>query len=61
MGSVGDAGDNALCESFFAMLECEQLDRSRFQTQVEARMAVFGVAWSARRRNLDAHAPAVRA
>src|SRR5207244_1690917 len=41
MGSVGDAYDNALCESFFATLECELLDRSRFQTQVEARMAVF--------------------
>ena len=41
MGSVGDAYDNAMCESFFATLECELLDRSRFQTQVEARMAVF--------------------
>ena len=41
MGSVGDAYDNALCESFFATLECELIDRSRFQTQVEARMAVF--------------------
>jgi len=41
MGSVGDAYDNALCESFFASLECELLDRSRFQTQVDARMAVF--------------------
>jgi len=41
MGSVGDAYDNALCESFFATLECELLDRSRFSTQVEARMAVF--------------------
>ena len=27
MGSVGDAYDNALCESFFATLECELLDR----------------------------------
>jgi putative transposase len=41
MGSVGDAYDNALCESFFATLECELLDRSRFTTQVEARLAVF--------------------
>ena len=41
MGSVGDAYDNALCESFFATLECELLDRSRFKTQVEARLAVF--------------------
>ena len=41
MGSVGDAYDNAMCESFFATLECELLDRQRFPTQVEARMAVF--------------------
>jgi putative transposase len=41
MGSVGDAYDNALAESFFATLECELLDRNRFRNQVEARMAVF--------------------
>jgi putative transposase len=41
MGSVGDAYDNAMCESFFATLECELLDRRRFKTQAEARMAVF--------------------
>src|SRR5690242_7221766 len=41
MGSVGDAFDNAMCESFFATLECELLDRRRFKSQVEARMAVF--------------------
>jgi putative transposase len=41
MGSVGDAYDNALCESFFATLECELLDRRPFRTQVEARLAVF--------------------
>jgi len=41
MGSVGDCYDNALCESFFATLECELLDRRRFRTQAEARMAVF--------------------
>jgi hypothetical protein len=29
MGSVGDAYDNAMCESFFATLECELLDRCR--------------------------------
>jgi hypothetical protein len=27
MGSVGDAYDNAMCESLFATLECELLDR----------------------------------
>ena len=41
MGSVGDCYDNALCESFFASLECELLDRRSFQTHAEARMAVF--------------------
>ncbi len=41
MGSVGDAYDNALCESFFATLECELLARRRFCSQAEARMAVF--------------------
>lgn len=41
MGSIGDCFDNAMCESFFATLECELLDRQRFATQVEARIAVF--------------------
>jgi putative transposase len=41
MGSVGDAYDNALCESFFATLECERLDRERFRTPAEARRALF--------------------
>jgi putative transposase len=41
MGSVGDAYDNALCESFFATLECELLDRERFPTPAVARGAVF--------------------
>ncbi len=41
MGSVGDAYDNAMCESFFASRECELLDRRRFASQAEARMAVF--------------------
>ncbi len=41
MGSVGDCYDNALCESFFASLECELLDQHRFRTQAQAKMAVF--------------------
>jgi putative transposase len=41
MGSIGDCFDNALCESFFATLECELLDRHRFATQTAARLAVF--------------------
>jgi putative transposase len=41
MGAVGDAYDNALCESFFATLECELLWRTRFRSQAAARMAIF--------------------
>jgi putative transposase len=41
MGSVGDAYDNAMCESFFATLECELLDRRRFRSHHEAALAVF--------------------
>jgi putative transposase len=41
MGSVGDAYDNAMCESFFATLECELLERRRFSSQAEARTACF--------------------
>ena len=41
MGSVGDAYDNAMCESFFATLECELLNRRRLGTHGETRMAVF--------------------
>jgi putative transposase len=41
MGSVGDAYDNAMAESFFATLEKELLDRRRFKSQAEARIAIF--------------------
>ncbi len=41
MGSVGDCFDNAMCESFFATLECELIDRTIFRTHAEARMAIF--------------------
>ena len=41
LGSVGDAYDNAMAESFFATLERELLNRRRFKTQTEARLAVF--------------------
>jgi putative transposase len=40
-GSVGDAYDNALAESFFATLECELIRRRRWRTHAEARTAVF--------------------
>lgn len=41
MGSVGDCFDNAMCESFFATLECELLSRRTFPTPAEARSGVF--------------------
>jgi len=41
MGSVGDCYDNAMCESFFATLECELLDRARLADRAEAELAVF--------------------
>jgi hypothetical protein len=41
MGSVGDAYDNAMAESFFASLECELIDRRSWKTFVDARMAIF--------------------
>ena len=41
MGSVGDCYDNAMCESFFATLECELIERETFPTRSEARLAVF--------------------
>ena len=41
MGTVGDCFDNALCESFFASLECELLWQNSFRSRQEARLAVF--------------------
>jgi len=41
MGSVGDAYDNAMAESFFASLERELLNRRRFKSHAEAKMAIF--------------------
>jgi transposase InsO family protein len=40
MGSVGDAYDNARCESFFATLECELLDRRRFASSRSRRSRI---------------------
>ena len=39
MGSVGDAYDNAMCESFFSTLEAELLSRRRFAPQAKAKTA----------------------
>jgi len=41
MGTVGDAYDNAMAESFFASLECELIARRTWRTKTEARLAVF--------------------
>jgi putative transposase len=41
MGTVGDAYDNAMAESFFATLECELIDRRSWKTHTEARHAIF--------------------
>jgi putative transposase len=41
MGTVGDAYDNAMAESFFATLECELIARRSWKTKTEARHAVF--------------------
>ena len=41
MGTVGDAYDNAMAESFFATLECELIDRRSWRTKSEARRALF--------------------
>ena len=59
MGSVGDAYDNAMCESFFATLECELLDRVRFRNHAEADAALFdfieGFYNSRRRHSTTSH------
>ena len=41
MGSVADCYDNALCESFFATLECELLDQRTFRDPRDAKHGVF--------------------
>jgi putative transposase len=41
MGSVGDALDNAVAESFFATLQTELLDRRRWATRKQLAQAIF--------------------
>ncbi len=41
MGSVGDAYDNAVAESFFSTLKRELVHRHRFPTRAAARTAIF--------------------
>ncbi|MGX0670950.1 putative transposase [Kocuria marina] len=41
MGQVGAAGDNAARESFFALLQKNVLDRRRWRTRDELRIAII--------------------
>ena len=41
MGTVGDAYDNAMAESFFATLECELIDRRVCKMHTQAKLAIF--------------------
>ena len=46
IGSLGDAYDNAMAESFFVTLECEFIVRRSWKTKTEALLAIF--AWESR-------------
>jgi hypothetical protein len=52
MGSVGDALDNAMCESLISTLRREKLSRETYRSVDEVRSAVFHwiEAWHNRRR-----------
>src|SRR5712691_8288789 len=41
MGTVGDAYDNALIESFWARLQTELLNRKKWKTRIELSTALF--------------------
>ena len=41
MGQVGAAGDNAAMESFFSLLQKNVLDRKRWHTREEPRIAII--------------------
>jgi len=56
MGSVGDALDNAVAESFFSTLQTELLDAKTWESREELRTAVFEyieVFYNRRRRHLS--------
>jgi putative transposase len=62
MGTVGDALDNAVAESFFASLQTELLDRHRWTTRRQLAQAIFEwieVFYNQQRRHstLDMHSP----
>jgi transposase InsO family protein len=51
MGRVGACGDNAAMESFFALLQKNVLDRQRWVTRDELRLAmVVWIEWTYHRR-----------
>ena len=56
MGSVGDAYDNAVAESFFATLKGELLHREAWPTRAAARSAIFSFieGWYNRQRRHSA-------
>ena len=61
LAAVDEGDDNALCESFFATLECTLLERHRLRSQAGARMAVFEFIeewYNPRRRQLAIGYPA---
>lgn len=41
MGRVGACGDNAAMESFFSLLQKNVLDRQRWETREELRLAII--------------------
>jgi putative transposase len=41
MGTIGDADDNAVIESFWARMQTELLDRQRWRTRLELANAIF--------------------
>jgi putative transposase len=62
MGTVGDALDNAVAESFFASLQTELLDRHHWRSRRQLAQAIFEwieVFYNQQRRHstLDMHSP----
>ena len=41
MGTIGDAYDNAVIESFWARMQTELLDRKQWSTRIELANAIF--------------------
>jgi putative transposase len=41
LGTIGDAFDNAMVESFWARMQTELLDTRRWRTRVELSSAIF--------------------